>query len=224
MFYADREFLHRFAVPAAVSGYGSTEAGGVSHLHRWTGSTDDIPDDASRHGGAGRARHRVAARRRRHRSTSASASTPHCSTATSPGGLDPARDADGWFDTGDLGRADGAGPPGVPRARRRVDPGQGRVRPDPVRREPPGRRRRARPITRSGSARARSSTTRSCSTPSPTRCRSTQLRARIAELPAFMRPVRRRPGRRAAARRRRRQGPATTARRAARSCEWVELA
>ncbi len=36
MFYADREFLSRFGIPAAVSGYGSTEAGGVSHLHRWT--------------------------------------------------------------------------------------------------------------------------------------------------------------------------------------------
>ena len=62
MFYADREFLHRFGVPAAVSGYGSTEAGGVSHLHRWS-ATDDIPDDASRHGGAGARGHRVAARR-----------------------------------------------------------------------------------------------------------------------------------------------------------------
>jgi carnitine-CoA ligase len=34
MFYADAEFLRRFAIPAAVSGYGSTEAGGVSHLRR----------------------------------------------------------------------------------------------------------------------------------------------------------------------------------------------
>lgn len=32
MFYADAEFLRRFAITAAVSGYGSTEAGGVSHL------------------------------------------------------------------------------------------------------------------------------------------------------------------------------------------------
>src|SRR5580692_3637922 len=60
MFYADAEFLARFGVPAAVSGYGSTEAGGISHLTRWPAA-----------------------------------------------GLDPARDADGWFDTGDLGRADG---------------------------------------------------------------------------------------------------------------------
>jgi hypothetical protein len=48
MFYADAEFLRRFAIPAAVSGYGSTEAGGVSHLRRWS-ATEDIPADASRH-------------------------------------------------------------------------------------------------------------------------------------------------------------------------------
>src|SRR5580698_8929182 len=80
MFYADAEFLARFGIPAAVSGYGSTEAGGISHLTRWS-AADDIPADASRHGGPGR--------------------------ADLEWRLDPARDADGWFDTGDLGRADG---------------------------------------------------------------------------------------------------------------------
>src|ERR1700689_3499408 len=54
MFYAAAEFLARFGVPAAVSGYGSTEAGGISHLTRWS-AADDIPADASRHGGGGRA-------------------------------------------------------------------------------------------------------------------------------------------------------------------------
>jgi carnitine-CoA ligase len=115
MFYADREFLGQFGVPAAVSGYGSTEAGGVSHLHRWNPATDDIPDDASRHGGTARVdmewrldEHGIIfVREREHAALFAG--------YIRPDGLDPARDADGWFDTGDLGRAeirDGAGDPG----------------------------------------------------------------------------------------------------------------
>jgi carnitine-CoA ligase len=105
MFYADAEFLRRFAVPAAVSGYGSTEAGGVSHLKRWS-ATDDIPPDASRHGGPGRTDVEwrldkdgmIFVREREH-----AALFDGYVTAT---GLDPARDPDGWFATGDLGRAD----------------------------------------------------------------------------------------------------------------------
>ncbi len=107
MFYADAEFLHRFAIPAAVSGYGSTEAGGVSHLRRWS-ATDDIPADASRHGGA--ARHDIEwrlddngtifVREREHAALFDGYITAE--------GVDLARDADGWFDTGDLGRAAGA--------------------------------------------------------------------------------------------------------------------
>ncbi|MDT4902970.1 MAG: carnitine-CoA ligase [Pseudonocardiales bacterium] len=105
MFYADRDFLHRFDIPAAVSGYGSTEAGGVSHLHRWTAS-DDIPEDASRHGGAGRADiewrlddHGTIFVRERTRA----ALFDGYVTDT---GLNTGRDAAGWFDTGDLGRAE----------------------------------------------------------------------------------------------------------------------
>ncbi|MGH8961902.1 MAG: class I adenylate-forming enzyme family protein [Jatrophihabitantaceae bacterium] len=106
MFYADAEFLRRFAVPAAVSGYGSTEAGGVCHLHRWS-AEDDIPADASRHGGAGRddiewrldEEGTIHVREREH----AALFDGYVTAA----GLDPAREADGWFDTGDLGRADG---------------------------------------------------------------------------------------------------------------------
>jgi carnitine-CoA ligase len=106
MFYADAEFLRRFGVPAAVSGYGSTEAGGVSHLRRWS-ATDDIPADASRHGGPGRAdiEWRIDAdgiifvRERTHAALFGGYVTAD--------GCNPARDADGWFDTGDIGRADG---------------------------------------------------------------------------------------------------------------------
>ncbi len=106
MFYADAEFLARFGIPAAVSGYGSTEAGGISHLARWL-ATGDIPADASRHGGPGRAdidwrvddRGVIFVREREH----AALFDGYVIAA----GLDPARDSRGWFDTGDLGRVDG---------------------------------------------------------------------------------------------------------------------
>jgi acyl-CoA synthetase (AMP-forming)/AMP-acid ligase II len=109
MFYADRDFLRRFDIPAAVSGYGSTEAGGVSHLHRWNRITDDIPDDASRHGGTVRAdldwrlddRGIILVREREHAAMFDGYLTID--------GLDTHRDRDGWFDTGDLGRAAGPG-------------------------------------------------------------------------------------------------------------------
>jgi acyl-CoA synthetase (AMP-forming)/AMP-acid ligase II len=106
MFYADREFLRRFDVPAAVSGYGSTEAGGISHLHRWI-AAEDMPEDASRHGGAARRdfdwrldeRGIIHVREREHAAMFAGYVTAD--------GLDPCRDTDGWFDTGDLGRSAG---------------------------------------------------------------------------------------------------------------------
>ena len=106
MFYADAGFLSRFKIPAAVSGYGSTEAGGISHLRRWR-ATDDIPADASRHGGTGRPDiewrldHRgiIGVREREPGAM--------FSGYVTADGTDPARDAAGWFDTGDLGRADG---------------------------------------------------------------------------------------------------------------------
>jgi len=91
-----------------VSGYGSTEAGGVSHLHRWDPATDHIPEDASRHGGTGRSdiewrlddRGIILVREREHAAL--------FDGYVRSGDLDSARDPDGWFDTGDLGRDDGA--------------------------------------------------------------------------------------------------------------------
>jgi acyl-CoA synthetase (AMP-forming)/AMP-acid ligase II len=108
MFYADREFLRRFAIPAAVSGYGSTEAGGVSHLRRWSAS-EDMPADASRHGGPSRADIEwrvdpdgtILVREREHAALFGGYVTAD--------GHNSARDADGWFDTGDIGRADERG-------------------------------------------------------------------------------------------------------------------
>lgn len=104
MFYADGDFLESFSIPGAVSGYGSTEAGGISHLRSWW-SADEIPPDASRHGGRGRDDIEwkvdddgsIFVRERERAAL--------FDGYVREGGVDPARDAQGWFDTGDLGHA-----------------------------------------------------------------------------------------------------------------------
>jgi acyl-CoA synthetase (AMP-forming)/AMP-acid ligase II len=108
MFYADAGFMRTFAVPRAVSGYGSTEAGGVSHLARWS-ADGVIPADAGRRGGAGRAD--IEWRLDAEGAISLREREPGAlfSGYVTADGLDPALDADGWFETGDLGRRDDGG-------------------------------------------------------------------------------------------------------------------
>lgn len=105
MFYADAEFMERFGIPTAVSGYGSTEAAGVSHMRKWV-LGQDIPANASRFGG--RPRHDIEDRvsdtgeifvRER-------AANTLFAGYFSNNRLNPARDEEGWFATGDLGRRD----------------------------------------------------------------------------------------------------------------------
>jgi carnitine-CoA ligase len=105
MFYADAQFMARYGIGAAVSGYGSTEAAGVSHLHRWA-LGDDIPVNASRYGGSPRPEledridesGQILIRARREGVLFAGYFTG--------GTLNTSVDADGWFATGDLGRRD----------------------------------------------------------------------------------------------------------------------
>ena len=90
-----------------MSGYGSTEAGGIIHLSRWPAApTTSRPTPAGTAAPAGRDiewrlddRGVILVREREH-----AALFDGYVTAD---GIDPARDAGGWFDTGDLGRADG---------------------------------------------------------------------------------------------------------------------
>jgi carnitine-CoA ligase len=108
MFYADGVFMSRFGVPHAVSGYGSTEAAGVSHLRRWR-LGEDIPADAGRHGGTPRPD--IADRIDEHGEILVRADQPNVLFAGyyADGRLDPALDGEGWFATGDLGRRDAEG-------------------------------------------------------------------------------------------------------------------
>ena len=105
MFYADAEFMSRFNIAGAVSGYGSTEAAGVSHLHRWT-LGEDVPPNASRYGGSPRADvedhldadGQIFVRQREPNTLFAG--------YFADGAVQPTFDEDGWFATGDLGRRD----------------------------------------------------------------------------------------------------------------------
>lgn len=111
MFWANADFMERFEVETAVSAYGSTEGGGVSHLRRWNleaargaGDVDisrlggDARDDIEwRVDGDGRIRLR--------------GREPGVlfSGYLRDGRVDDPCDADGWFDTGDLGESGEAG-------------------------------------------------------------------------------------------------------------------
>jgi acyl-coenzyme A synthetase/AMP-(fatty) acid ligase len=105
MFYADGEFMSRYGIPKAVSGYGSTEAAGVSHLHHWA-LGDDIPANASRYGGSPRPE--LEDRIDDAGQIYVRATRPGVLFAGyfANGTLNPSVDDDGWFATGDLGRRD----------------------------------------------------------------------------------------------------------------------
>jgi carnitine-CoA ligase len=110
VFFADREFLETFHIPLGFSAYGSTEAGGLSHIWTWRmGDRADIAEGMSRYGG--HARHDV---------DWAVLDDGEIVVRSERDGVlfsgyrkrdevvAPIAD-DGWFHTGDLGRTDAAG-------------------------------------------------------------------------------------------------------------------
>ena len=110
VFFADPDFLETFGVPLGFSAYGSTEAGGLCHIWTWRhGDRPGLAEGMSRYGG--RARHEV--------QWQIDASGEIMVRADRPGvlfsgyrradGLVQPFGDDGWFATGDLGRADEAG-------------------------------------------------------------------------------------------------------------------
>jgi len=110
VFFADADFLDSFSIPIGFSAYGSTEAGGLSHIWCWRrGDRPDLAEGMSRYGG--RSRHEV--------EWYVNDNGEILIRADRPGVLfsgyrknseliDPTDDAN-WFPTGDLGRVDASG-------------------------------------------------------------------------------------------------------------------
>jgi carnitine-CoA ligase len=105
VFLTDGEFLRMFDIPLAISAYGSTEAGGLSHVWAWRQSDEMCePEGMSRYGG--RARHDVEWRVAEDGEIMLRPLRPGVmfdgylldGETTSP------FSADGWFATGDVGR------------------------------------------------------------------------------------------------------------------------
>ncbi len=110
MFYADAQFMRRFGIGRAVTAYGSTEAGGVSHVHAWDlASAERCADSIARYGGQSRAdiewtldpAGTILVRERRRGAL--------FSGYLRGGAIVDATGSEGWFDTGDLGERDADG-------------------------------------------------------------------------------------------------------------------
>ncbi|MGV3758467.1 MAG: class I adenylate-forming enzyme family protein [Actinomycetota bacterium] len=107
VFFADREFLEDFDIPAGVSAYGSTEAGGLCHTWIWRrGDVADLPEGMSRYGG--KSRHEVEWRVTEDGEIEVRATRPNVlfDGYWKRGELRKPFDEEGWFATGDLGRVD----------------------------------------------------------------------------------------------------------------------
>jgi crotonobetaine/carnitine-CoA ligase len=111
-FYADLDFLTRYGIPAGVSGYGSTEAAGLTHSWRWK-ATDAKPDElsegVSHYGGEARDDIEWAIASDGELRVRGKAPGTIFSGYWRNDRLDPATDTEGWFHTGDLARSDERG-------------------------------------------------------------------------------------------------------------------
>ena len=110
VFLADGPFLEKFQVPMAFSGYGSTEAGGLTHIWPWQrGERCDHPEGMSRYGG--RVRKGMEWDLAPDGEILIRSTEDHVLSSgyqTGDGLIDLISE-NGWFHTGDLGRRDEAG-------------------------------------------------------------------------------------------------------------------
>jgi carnitine-CoA ligase len=109
-YFAGPDFLEKFDVPIGVSGYGSTEAGGLCHL--WLNRVGDDP--LAEEGSlcyTGRARFDVDAKISPDGEILVRETAPNTlfSGYLRNGTIDRSIDEEGWFHTGDRGRFDGHG-------------------------------------------------------------------------------------------------------------------
>ncbi|QKW10193.1 AMP-binding protein [Streptomyces sp. NA04227] len=110
VFGADAEFMERFQIPVGLSGYGSTEAAGLTHSRVWR--RGEVPDDgAPLRRYAGEARHDVEWRLAEDGEIQVRGRRPHVLFDGYQVGdqLTSVVDEDGWFSTGDLGSLDPGG-------------------------------------------------------------------------------------------------------------------
>ena len=108
--YADPDFLAEFQIPLAVSGYGSTEVGGLSHTWLWRrGESAGTGGGMSRYGG--RSRHDIHWRVSEAGEIEIRADRPGVlfEGYRRRGELIKPFDPEGWFATGDVGSVDEAG-------------------------------------------------------------------------------------------------------------------
>ncbi|HEY3813466.1 MAG TPA: class I adenylate-forming enzyme family protein [Caulobacteraceae bacterium] len=111
-FFSDPAFLNQFKIPIGVGGYGSTESGG--YCFHWKFRPDDpasiFPPEGPTHQ-SGPSRYDLEWKLGVEDELLVREKAPGVmfSGYVRGGGLDPCRDADGWFQTGDRGRYDAYG-------------------------------------------------------------------------------------------------------------------
>jgi acyl-CoA synthetase (AMP-forming)/AMP-acid ligase II len=103
-------FLEQFDIPIGLSGYGSTEAAGLCHMWTYRKRDRDFPSEGPTHLG-GRSRYDVEWKLSGSDEVLVRGKAPNVLFAgyARGGAIDDGRDAEGWFHTGDRGRADAYG-------------------------------------------------------------------------------------------------------------------